>query len=85
MPTLLLYGEKDQIIPRKPVENIMERFNGKTRVALYENGYHMLLRDLQAETVWADVHAWLLNTWANLPSGEELVLHSAQEPRLSRN
>jgi alpha-beta hydrolase superfamily lysophospholipase len=26
---------------------------------LYENGYHMLLRDLQAEVVMNDIVAWV--------------------------
>ncbi len=85
VPTLLLYGENDQIIPRKPVENVLGRLNGQTRAVLYENGYHMLLRDLQAETVWADVRAWLVDTNANMPSGEELSASARQESRLSRN
>lgn len=85
VPTLLLYGEKDQIIPRKPVESVVGRLNGETRVVLYENGYHMLLRDLQAETVWTDVRAWLVDSEIPLPSGEELVAGETQDPRLSRN
>jgi alpha-beta hydrolase superfamily lysophospholipase len=85
VPTLLLYGEKDQIIPRKPVESIMGRLGEQTRFALYENGYHMLMRDLQAETVWADILSWLQNPQAALPSGEELIVERATEPRLSRN
>lgn len=85
VPTLLLYGEKDQIIPRRPVENVMRRLKGETRVVLYENGYHMLLRDLQAETVWTDIHSWFSGMRANLPSGEELIFGSGQVRRLSRN
>ena len=71
VPTLVLYGEKDEIIPRKPVEGILGRLGGPTRVVVYENGYHMLLRDLQAETVWKDIEAWIRDSSGNLPSGEE--------------
>lgn len=71
LPTLVLYGDKDEIIPREPVEIVIERLNGDTRVAIYENGYHMLLRDLQREIVWQDVEAWIENPVASLPSGEE--------------
>ena len=42
VPTLVLYGEKDQIIPRKPVEDILGRIGGPTRVVEYENGAHTL-------------------------------------------
>jgi hypothetical protein len=31
----------------------------------------MLLRDLQAETVWRDILAWIENADAPLPSGAE--------------
>jgi alpha-beta hydrolase superfamily lysophospholipase len=85
VPTLLLYGEKDEIIPRKPVESVVARLNGDSRVVLYQNGYHMLLRDLQAETVWADIRAWLVDPKAEMPSGEELAAGETLAQRLSRN
>ena len=71
VPTLVLYGEKDQVIPREPVETVIEKLNGKTRTVVYESGYHMLLRDLQAENVWRDIVAWIDDPIAALPSGEE--------------
>jgi hypothetical protein len=40
-------------------------------VAIYENGYHMLLRDLQAETVWTDIAAWIADASQPLPSGSD--------------
>jgi acylglycerol lipase len=42
------------------------------RVALYESGFHMLLRDLQAETVWTDIAAWIADRDVALPSGADL-------------
>ncbi len=60
---LIVYGEKDEIIPRAPVINFYERLphtaDGRQRLILYENGYHMLLRDLQAEIVLNDVVEWI--------------------------
>ena len=38
------------------------------RIALYEGGFHMLLRDLQAATVWKDMASWIINRNAALPS-----------------
>ncbi|MGH7485079.1 MAG: lysophospholipase, partial [bacterium] len=55
---LFMYGEKDQIIPRAPTEEVAAKLEGDVTVKRYPNGYHMLLRDLQAETVWNDVLAW---------------------------
>lgn len=71
LPGLLAYGEKDQIIPRKPVEKAATRFCAPLRIAIYPDGYHLLLRDLQAETVWRDVAAWIGDGNGALPSGAE--------------
>ena len=71
VPALLLYGEKDEIIPRDPMNSVLQRLPANNRVALYDNGYHMLLRDLQREIVWADIDAWITNSGGPLPSGEE--------------
>jgi len=71
MPVLVLYGEKDDIIPREPTLTMLERMPAGRRVALYENGYHMLLRDLEAEVVQRDVAAWVADPKAPLPSGAD--------------
>ena len=75
MQTLLLYGEKDQIVPQEPtrlfVQNLLTHQPlGKT-VAYYQNGYHMLLRDLEAPMIWQDIAHWILNDNTNLPSGAD--------------
>jgi alpha-beta hydrolase superfamily lysophospholipase len=71
--SILLYGEKDQVIPKKPTYQFLRNFGKKTQdrktVAFYPNGYHMLLRDLQAETVWKDILAWIASENETLPSG----------------
>jgi len=59
VPVLLLYGERDEVIPKKPVTEIAAAFPEPKRVIIYPNGYHMILRDLQAETVWRDVAEWM--------------------------
>lgn len=61
--SLLLYGEKDEIIPKKPVMEFYRRLplsgQDQQQMILYENGYHMLLRDLQAEIVLEDIVDWI--------------------------
>jgi acylglycerol lipase len=61
--TLVLYGRKDEIVPPQPtalfVESLQARQPQQTTVAYYDNGYHMLLRDLQAPLVWRDVAQWI--------------------------
>ncbi len=71
-PVLYLYGAKDQIVPGKPTLETVARITAKRRFVQYENGWHMLLRDLQAGTVYRDILAWLANPDAPLPSGEEV-------------
>jgi alpha-beta hydrolase superfamily lysophospholipase len=70
-PLLVLYGEKDEIIPKAPTRVMLERLNGTRRVAIYESGYHMLLRDLAAGIVHRDIAAWVADPAAPLPSGSD--------------
>lgn len=74
--TLVLYGAKDDVIQEDPTREMLRRFPRATeedrpRIALYENGYHMLIRDLVAPTIWADILAWMRNREAPLPSGAD--------------
>lgn len=70
-PVLYLYGKKDEIVPAEPTFHVMEQITAPKRLAVYENGWHMLLRDKQREKVWRDIHSWIRNKEAPLPSGEE--------------
>jgi acylglycerol lipase len=58
-PILFLYGAKDQIIPKEPSEAVIAALGPRATVHRYEHGYHMLLRDLDGETVWSDVRDWI--------------------------
>ena len=62
-PLLVLYGERDEVIPRKPTMEMLSRLPKKDKVSckviIYDKGYHMLMRDLQAETVWRDIRHWI--------------------------
>ena len=71
VPTLVLYGENDELVPSEPTYRMLRRLAAPHRVVIYPMGYHMLLRDLEAETVLADVAAWIANPAAPLPSGHE--------------
>jgi alpha-beta hydrolase superfamily lysophospholipase len=82
-PALILYGEKDEIIPAHSMCRMLESLPaappGHWRLALYPHGYHMLTRDRQAEIVLADMLAWLGDRVSSLPSGYEV---NAKTPRL---
>jgi acylglycerol lipase len=75
VPLLVLYGGKDEIIPRRPIRRFVGALppedRRRTRLAWYQDGYHMLLRDLEAPVVIADVANWVLAPTAPLPSGAD--------------
>lgn len=71
VPALVLYGERDEIIPRRPTCRMLSSLPSSARIAVYPNGYHMLTRDLGAEVVLKDLAAWLADPAASLPSGLE--------------
>ena len=68
-PALILYGENDQLIAPGPTSEMVSRLPRDIAVAVYETGWHMLLRDLAAETVLGDIAAWTADRGAQLPSG----------------
>lgn len=70
-PVLVLYGDHDEIIPPRPVADVIDAMCPHRRVATYEEGWHLLLRDLQAELVWRDILSFVTDTDAPLPSGGE--------------
>ncbi len=75
-PTLFLYGEKDEVIPKAPILKTLRTLptldkSGPVQVAFYEHGYHMLLRDLQAPILWRDIAAWIESPAGPLPSGAD--------------
>ena len=69
LPTLYLYGAKDQIIPKPPAFHAAAALPAGDRTAYYADGYHLLLTDLENPRVWNDVEAFLRNPAAPLPSG----------------
>ena len=80
VPCLLLYGAKDQVIPPEPIKRgIAALPRPDQRAALYPEGWHMLLRDLQAQRVIKDIAAWIATPAVPLPSGAEQ--RSADETR----
>ncbi|MBL1263752.1 alpha/beta hydrolase [Methylomicrobium sp. RS1] len=89
--TLLLYGEKDDIIPKKPTYAFLQRFlkhknpvgEKEKTVAFYQQGYHMLLRDLQANKTWQDIAAWIDSRKVHLPSGADRRAEIVLKPVLT--
>ena len=68
VPTAYLYGAHDQIIPKNAAFAAAARLTmGPT--AYYRNGWHILLRDYEAEMVWRDVESFIRDPSKPLPSG----------------
>ena len=70
LPSLVLFGARDELVPPKPALAMFR--SPPARVALYRNGWHMLLRDLNAQIVLDDIAAWIANPAAPLPSGADI-------------
>jgi alpha-beta hydrolase superfamily lysophospholipase len=70
VPLLILYGQNDEIIPARPFCRWVTSLDdgGPWRLAVYPNGWHLLLRGLDAATAMSDLTAWLKNPGAALPS-----------------
>lgn len=69
VPTAYLYGAHDQIIPRRPSLQAAARLRPGDRTAYYAKGWHLLMRDLQREAVFADVVSFIRDPAAPWPSG----------------
>ena len=67
--TLMLYGAQDDVIPENFMRRTATTLATHVRTAYYENGYHMLMRDLQHENVLEDQLAFMRDPRAALPSG----------------
>ena len=72
-PTLILYGDDEQLIPEPAREAFLARLprRGQWRYAEYPTGFHMLLRDLHADIVLKDIAAWAMDNDTALPSGAD--------------
>jgi acylglycerol lipase len=73
--SLFLYGAKEQVIDDDAAAAMLRRLpRGPSgpRIALYPDGYHMLLRDLHGDIVRRDILAWIFQPAVGLPSTADL-------------
>jgi alpha-beta hydrolase superfamily lysophospholipase len=81
LPTLVLYGAHEEVLPPSAGKAFLARVPAtNVRVVYYPKGYHMLLRDLDGDTVAGDVAAWVADRTARLPSGFECGGEAAKAP-----
>jgi fermentation-respiration switch protein FrsA (DUF1100 family) len=67
-PSLILYGLKDEVIPTRPTCRMLRSLpaDTPTSIAVYPQGYHLLMQDHQAEHVLRDIRIWIENPVAGL-------------------
>ena len=67
--TLILLPLRDEIIPRKPLISIIAELDFKKnffeniKINIYEDSYHMILRDLQGYEILGDIKDWIFNDY----------------------
>jgi alpha-beta hydrolase superfamily lysophospholipase len=61
-PILFIYGAKDQVIPARPTEAVIQALGRRATVRRYETGYHMLLRDLGRAAPQNDIADFVLTS-----------------------
>ncbi|MCB2054838.1 MAG: lysophospholipase [Geminicoccaceae bacterium] len=60
LPRLVLAGARDEVVPPEAIDSFVATLKPEAcRYVRYEEGWHMLLRDLQRERVWRDVLGWI--------------------------
>lgn len=70
-PVAFLYGGRDFVIDARALAGAVAALPPGAHVALYPDAYHLLLRDLAAPTVYADILAFLRDPRAPLPSSRQ--------------
>lgn len=73
VPGLVLFGDQDRVNPPASVKTFLKLLPpGRQRVVFYPDGWHMLLRDTQAEVVIGDIVAWLDDPATGKLNGREI-------------
>ena len=63
--TLIILPVKDEIVPRKPLTKLLidkkDSIKDNLTLAIFKNNYHMILRDLESETISKFLADWINN------------------------
>lgn len=64
--TLIILPIKDEIVPRKPLTKLLndkkDSIKNNITLAIFKNNYHMILRDLESETITKFLANWINNS-----------------------
>lgn len=85
-PILILYGERDAIIPPRAFCRFIEpvTLDDRMRLVLYEDGWHMLPRDLRGAQVRNDIATWVQDPQAPITSNQEVQQETQRIDRFCR-
>lgn len=84
-PTLMLVGAQDMIVPARATREALRNLHqeARPRVAVYPDGFHLLLAGGNRETVARDILAFIAAPAGPLPSGADANLQPWIEGRLN--
>ncbi|WP_158742428.1 alpha/beta fold hydrolase [Acidisphaera sp. L21] len=71
--SFIAYGGHDDLVPAGAMGVAWAHLPPDTRRAVYPNGYHLLMRDLDRQAVIDDVITWIRRPDALLPSGADIA------------
>ena len=71
--SFIAYGAHDDLVPASAMAVAWAKLPPTTRRAVYPNGYHLLMRDLDRSAVIDDVIAWIQHPDGLLPSGADIA------------
>jgi acylglycerol lipase len=73
VPTLLLYGAQDSVVPPRPTRAALRAIppGAPIRIGVYAEGFHLLLAGNDRAAVVGDILAFVTDPAARLPSGAE--------------
>ena len=67
--TLIMLPLKDEIVPRKPLTKLLidkkDSIKDNLTLATFKNNYHMILRDLESETISKFLADWIHNLYSS--------------------
>lgn len=80
-PALVMYGDRDELVPRDATARLWDALPAGVRRALYPAGYHLLLRDRGRAAPIGDALAWMADRDGWLPSGADAAAAAWQAAR----
>jgi alpha-beta hydrolase superfamily lysophospholipase len=87
-PALILYGDADDIVPKRPTCRMIRSLPmapaGAWRIVLYPEGHHMLTRDLAGREPIDDIAAFMAAPSRVVPSGAEVERAESGRPAALR-